>query len=86
MNEKNGDLTMETVFADFPFKMDGSVVISDGTKVVSTNESKLLGMSVKECNELYQNTFRESKDHIVRLDAAGSSWYGRKEKIRNYKF
>lgn len=42
VNEKNGDLTMETVFADFPFKMDGSVVISDGTKVVSTNESKLL--------------------------------------------
>ena len=33
---------------------------------------------------MYQNTFRESKDHIVRLDAAGSSWYGRKEKIRNY--
>lgn len=84
VNEKNGDLTMETVFADFPFKMDGSVVISDGTKVVSTNESKLLGMSVKECDELYQNTFHESKDHIVRLDAAGRSWYGRKEKIRDY--
>lgn len=84
VNEKNGDLTMETVFADFPFKMDGSVVISDGTKVVSTNESKLLGMSVKECDELYQNTFHKSKDHIVRIDAAGSSWYGRKEKIRDY--
>ena len=84
VNEKNGDLTMETVFADFPFKMDGSVVISDGTKVVSTNESKLLGMSVKECDELYQNTFHESKDHIVRLDSAGSSWYGRKEKIKDY--
>ena len=84
VNEKNGDLTMETVFADFPFKMDGSVVISDGTKVVSTNESKLLGMSVEECDELYQNTFRESKDHIVKLDSAGSSWYGRKEKIRDY--
>ena len=84
VNEKNGDLTMETVFADFPFKMDGSVVISDETKVVSTNESKLLGMSVKECDELYQNTFHESKDHIVRIDAAGSSWYGRKEKIRDY--
>lgn len=84
VNEKNGDLTMETVFADFPFKMDGSVVISDGTKVVSTNESKLLGMSVKECDELYQNTFHESKDHIVRIDVAGSSWYGRKEKIRDY--
>ena len=75
---------METVFADFPFKMDGSVVISDGTKVVSTNESKLLGMSVKECDELYQNAFHESKDHIVRLDAAGSSWYGKKEKIMDY--
>ncbi len=84
VNEKNGDLTMETVFADFPFKMDGSVVISDGTKVVSTNESELLGMSVKECDELYQNTFHESKDHIVRLDAAGRSWYGKKEKIRDY--
>ena len=84
VNEKNGDLTMETVFEDFPFKMDGSVVISDGTKVVSTNESELLGMSVKECDELYQNTFHESKDHIVRLDAAGRSWYGKKEKIRDY--
>lgn len=84
VNEKNGDLTMETVFADFPFKMDGSVVISDGTKVVSTNESKLLGMSVKECDELYQNAFHESKDHIVRLDAVGSSWYGKKEKIMDY--
>ena len=84
VNKKNGDLTMETVFADFPFKMDGSVVISDGTKVVSTNESKLLGMSVKECDELYQNAFHESKDHIVRLDAAGSSWYGKKEKIMDY--
>lgn len=84
VNEKNGDLTMETVFADFPFKMDGSVVISDGTKVVSTNEPKLLGMSVKECDELYQNAFHESKDHIVRLDAAGSSWYGKKEKIMDY--
>ena len=84
VNEKNGDLTMETVFADFPFKMDGSVVISDGTKVVSTNESKLLGMSVEECDELYQNTFHESKDHIVKLDSAGGSWYGRKEKIRDY--
>lgn len=84
VNEKNGDLTMETVFADFPFKMDGSVVISDGMKVVSTNESKLLGLSVEKCNEMYQNTFHESKDHIVRLDAAGSSWYGRKEKIRDY--
>lgn len=84
VNEKNGDLTMETVFADFPFKMDGSVVISDGTKVVSTNESKLLGMSVKECDELYQNAFHESKDHIVRLYAVGSSWYGKKEKIMDY--
>lgn len=84
VNEKNGDLAMETVFADFPFKMDGSVVISDGTKVVSTNESKLLGLSIEKCNEMYQNTFHESKDHIVRLDSAGSSWYGRKEKIRDY--
>ena len=84
VNEKNGDLTMETVFADFPFKMDGSVVISDGTKVVSTNESKLLGLSIEKCNEMYQNTFHESKDHIVRLDAAGSSWYGKKEKIMDY--
>ena len=84
VNEKNGDLTMETVFADFPFKMDGSVVISDGTKVVSTNESKLLGLSIEKCNEMYQNTFHESKDHIIRIDAAGSSWYGRKEKIKDY--
>ncbi|MFR8905468.1 MAG: hypothetical protein ACLVHS_17165 [Blautia wexlerae] len=41
VNELNGDLTMASLFSDFPFEMNGSVVICDEDKVVSTNRQEL---------------------------------------------
>ena len=35
VSELNGDLTMKSLFADFPFEMNGSIVICDDDKVVS---------------------------------------------------
>ena len=33
---------MKSLFADFPFEMNGSIVICDDDKVVSTNKQELL--------------------------------------------
>ena len=48
VNELNGDLTMASLFSDFPFEMNGSVVICDDDKVVSTNRQELTARSIEE--------------------------------------
>ena len=58
VSELNGDLTMKSLFADFPFEMNGSIVICDDDKVVSTNKQELLSSSAEESKSLYKNEFK----------------------------
>ena len=84
VSELNGDLTMKSLFADFPFEMNGSIVICDDDKVVSTNEQELLLRSIEESKSLYKNEFKAGGNGIVRLHSKTGNWYGRKEKIKDY--
>ena len=74
----------EILFADFPFEMNGSIVICDDDKVVSTNKQELLSSSVEESKSLYKNEFKAGGDGIVCLHSKAGNWYGRKEKIKDY--
>ena len=47
-NELNGDLTMASLFSDFPFEMNGSIVICDEDKIVSTNKQDLAAHSIED--------------------------------------
>ena len=84
VSELNGDLTMKSLFADFPFEMNGSIVICDDDKVVSTNKQELLSSSVEESKSLYKNEFKAGGNGIVCLHSKAGNWYGRKEKIKDY--
>ena len=79
-----GDLNMETLLADFPFEMQGVVVICEDDLVVGSNQSELIGKTVEECKELYQGSFRPDKDSIVRLKSGSTVWYGRRDSAENY--
>ena len=84
VNELNGDLTMASLFSDFPFEMNGSVVICDDNKVVSTNKQELANQSVEDSKSLYGNEFKAGRHGIVRLHSKTGNWYGRQEKIKDY--
>ena len=84
VNEMNGDLTMASLFSDFPFKMNGSVVICDNDKIVSTNTQRLTSHSVEALKNLYKNEFEADENGIVCLHSKNGNWYGRKEKIKDY--
>ena len=84
VSELNGDLTMASLFADFPFEMNGSVVICDVDEVVSTNTQELVSHSVEESKALYKNEFKAGENGFVRLRSKTGNWYGRKEKIKDY--
>ena len=84
VSELNGDLTMASLFSKFPFEMNGSVVICDEDKIVSTNKQELISCSLEESRVLYKNEFKAGGNGIVRLHSKTGNWYGHKEKIKNY--
>ena len=84
VNEINGDLTMASLFSNFPFEMNGCVVICDANKVVSTNQQELTSQSVEEAKSLYKNEFKTGRNGIVYLHSKHGKWYGRQEKIKDY--
>lgn len=84
VNELNGDLTMASLFSDFPFEMNGSVVICDDNKVVSTNKQELTSGSVEASKRLYENKFQADVNGIVCLHSKNGTWYGRQKKIKDY--
>ncbi len=85
VNELNGDLTMASLFSDFPFEMNGSVVICDDNKVVSTNKQELTSRSIEAAKSLYKNQFKADVNRIVRLHSKNRIWYGRQEKIKGLR-
>ena len=84
VNELNGDLTMASLFSDFPFEMNGSVVICDDDKVVSTNRQELTARSIEEAKSQYKNKFEVDENGIVHLRSERGNWFGRREKIKDY--
>ena len=84
VNELNGDLTMASLFSDFPFEMNGSVVICDDNKVVSTNKQELTSRSIEASKRLYENKFQADVNGIVCLHSKNGTWYGRQKKIKDY--
>ena len=84
VNELNGDLTMASLFSDFPFEMNGSVVICDDDKVVSTNRQELTARSIEEAKSQYKNKFEADENGIVHLRSETGNWFGRREKIKDY--
>ena len=84
VNELNGDLTMASLFSDFPFEMNGSIVICDEDKIVSTNKQDLTAHSIEDSKSLYENEFKSGVNGIVRLHSKNGNWYGRQEKIKDY--
>ncbi len=81
---ENGDLIFDTLFADFPFDMDGVVVVCEDDVVLSSNEASLVGKTVQECSALYQGAFHIGSDQIVRLRSSHRIWYGKKDKTESY--
>ena len=75
---------MASLFSEFPFEMNGSVVICDDDKVVSTNRQELIARSIEEAKSRYKNKFKSDENGIVHLHSESGNWSGRQEKIKDY--
>ena len=82
--ENYGDMTISSVFADFPVSMNGAIVICDDNGVVSTNQSALLGKTFEQLKKASKSNADCKNENIMRIRKNGSTWYGRKDKIGEY--
>ncbi len=83
-NAAYGDLTLDTLFADFPFEMNGIVVVCEDGRVVSGNQTELLNRTEEECEKLYSGGFDPDSDTVVRLKSDQGVWYGKRDATENY--
>lgn len=79
-----GDLTLDSLFTDFPFEMNGVVVVCENDRVVSSNQNELLGKSVEECKKIYSGGFNTGADSVVKLKSSQGVWYGKRDATQNY--
>ena len=79
-----GDLSMEVLLADFPFEMQGVVVICEDDRIVGSNQTELIGKTTEEFKNLYQGSFDADKDGIIRLRSGSATWYGKRDAAENY--
>ena len=81
---QNGDFSPQNLFTGITVDMRGVVVLSDGTRVVSSNDEKLQGLTIEQCGDLGSGSWQADTDGIVRLTGSMGSWYGSKKRLRNY--
>ena len=88
--EKNsntlGDMTLSSVFSDFPVSMDGVVTVCLDNTVVSTNQDALLGKTTEEMQKYYNSSLEGNESGLIRIKPNNKIWYGHKDKTGEYVF
>ncbi len=73
----SGDLSLFDLLTDFPFEMDGIVVVSEDGQVVSSNQRDLIGKRLDECQSKYNSD-------SVKLTDQDGVWYTSSDSVGRY--
>lgn len=79
-----GEMTLDSVFADFPVSMNGVIAVSLDGRVVSANQSSLLGKSVEELRAAYRIREDSAENWIISRNDVNDTWYGSRDKAGEY--
>ena len=79
-----GDISLDSIFENFPISMKGVISVCEDSVVVSTNQPEVLGKSLEELRDFYNSDLKDDSDEIIRIEPQNKTWYGRKDKMGNY--
>lgn len=79
-----GDMTLDSVFANFPLSMNGVIAVCKDGVVVSTNKSEVLGKTGKELQNYFNSSLEGNEKGIIRIKPNNKIWYGQKDKMGEY--
>ena len=78
----SGEITMDSLLSDYKFKMDGIVAVTDGTKIIASNHSELVGQTVEQRVSLQSGQMQTLKNGLLRVKIGGKHWYGGKAQAK----
>lgn len=78
----SGEITMESLLTNYKFKMDGVVMVTDGTQIIASNHQDLIGQTVSECLQFLDSDTKTLKNGLLCAKVGGRSWYGGKAQAK----
>ncbi len=82
--QENGDILIDTLFEDFPFELDGTVLVCQDDTIVSSNETKYISKTIEECKETYNLKYQTDFEGIITMRSKINGWYGKKDATGQY--
>ena len=83
-SESSSEITLASLFEECNLKLDGTVVITNGKKVLSTNNRRLKKQTMKFCKALHENSHNKNDISMTKLVAKTKVWYGSGSRLKNY--
>ena len=81
---KNYNLTVQSLLSGYDTYRDGIIAITDGHKIVASNDESMVGKNVKE-NEVVRKLRNNGKiGKLVRVQNKFEGYYGSMDKSRDY--
>lgn len=82
--QKNYNLTVQSLLSGYDTYRDGIIAITDGHKIVASNDESMVGKNVKE-NEVVRKLRNNGKiGKLVRVQNKFEGYYGSMDKSRDY--
>ena len=82
--DREDELSIESILTGYKVERDGTVVLSDGDKVISSNDQSMQGKQIEDCPRIMMFNENLESDNLVRVKEDGKVFYGRDTKCGRY--
>lgn len=76
-------ITIENLLTGYKMELDGTILITDGKKVLSSNDKTLRGEDVSACAFINEDR-RQVSEKLIMIKANGRSYYGGETRAKGY--
>lgn len=83
-SSETGDILIDDLFKDFPFELNGTVLVCDDDTIVSSNETQYIFKTIEECKETNKLKYQTDFEGIITMRSKVSGWYGKKDSTGQY--
>lgn len=77
-------ITPENMLVGYQVAMDGTVIITDGSRVIAANDESFQGMAVDECPFIGKLDLTRVSDCLIRVEINGNTYYGSSAVLGKY--
>ena len=78
------EVNIETILTGYKVEKNGIVVLSDGEKVISSNDESMQGKQVRDCPRLLMFNTVWTPENLVCVEENGNVYYGRHTRCGQY--